>query len=985
MFGPRTYVIRYMKVGRVVLQEGDTRSGLQSLLSKLPANFLLVWLLTLPAISPFFQPTLPHSADGLLHLYRVVALDHALGQGVLFPRWLPDLAFGYGLPLFVFYAPLSYFFTAGMMTLCGPTCALNASLALALLAAGSGMYLFVKDMLGPKAGILAGVAYVYAPYQLFNALSRGSLPAVWSAAVFPFAFWAFGRLRQTKQSRYLVLSALISGLALSIHNISNLLFFPLLLFYLVVDFLPGLSPSPKDCNFSKDLKSTLPAYNTAVAENAAIESSKSSVRLNGLSRLVNRYWQSGLAVILGIGLAAFFWLPAVAEKGFVQIDRVITPPDFDFHAHFVSFEQLFLLPPPANTGLLNPSFPLTLGLVQLGLAAVGVLGLALGHFRGRKNPQAYPTRFSRPIVFGLVSLVIAIFMMLPISVGVWERLPLIAFVQHPNRFLGVAAFLLAMLAGMSVVTLPERQRLGGLLVGIGLLFISAVPLLYPRYYDPLPAPPTPTGMMTYERSIGAIGTTSFGEYLPVWVRQIPRESPLEPVYQSSGSVERLDAAYLPQGASIETSRYSFNQAEVVIDSPQPYRAVFHTFFFPGWQATVDARSVPVRPVTERGLIGIEMPAGRHRLQLFFTKTPIRSVADGISLGALIILTLIAAADVLGSFNNKLRCAARPRFRLSPLTATEFMSVITLALTLILTKAFYLDHYDHPLKRVFNGTTVAGAVEPRQVNFGDQLYLLGYNLNHRSLAAGDRFELTLFWQGRQHLDTNYSILAQLVDDRQNLYGSQDNLHPGGLPVNRWEPGGFVEDPHTVQIPPGTPPGDYFLVTGPYDPITWARLPVIEGGDAGWSDVISIPVTVRPADSPPKLAELGIKWPVVTPIAAVPEIHLLGAAPAQAVIVRNDFLRLALFWEAISKPEADYQVNLQLVANDGQLMVEAKSHPSHGRYPTTRWTKGERVRDNHAFWIPPDFPAGVNHIRVRLLDGTGRAAGKWIDLGQIGTLD
>ena len=81
-----------------------------------PANLpivqlLLVWLLALPAATPFFQSTLPRSADGLLHLYRVVALAAALQQGAIFPRWLPDLAFGYGFPLFVYYAPLAYYLT----------------------------------------------------------------------------------------------------------------------------------------------------------------------------------------------------------------------------------------------------------------------------------------------------------------------------------------------------------------------------------------------------------------------------------------------------------------------------------------------------------------------------------------------------------------------------------------------------------------------------------------------------------------------------------------------------------------------------------------------------------------------------------------------------------------------------------------------------------------------------------------------------------
>jgi uncharacterized membrane protein len=215
------------------------------IIHRLDPYLLLVWLLTLPAATPLIQPhTLIDSADGLLHLYRVVALEHAIRQGALFPRWLPDLAYGYGLPLFVFYAPLSYYLTLALsLPGLGAVDALNASFILALLLSGTGVYLFTKELFGPKAGALAGTAYVYAPIQLFDALAKGSLPLVWAMAVFPFVFWSFGRLikqsvvRPRLLSPLLPVSALILGIALLMHNISSLLFAPLLGLYLAIELL----------------------------------------------------------------------------------------------------------------------------------------------------------------------------------------------------------------------------------------------------------------------------------------------------------------------------------------------------------------------------------------------------------------------------------------------------------------------------------------------------------------------------------------------------------------------------------------------------------------------------------------------------------------------------------------------------------------------------------------------------------------------------
>ncbi|MBI1880046.1 MAG: hypothetical protein HYR94_17815 [Chloroflexi bacterium] len=837
---------------------------------------LLVWLLALPAITPLIQPTLTRSADGLLHLYRLVALDHLIRQGVFFSRWLPDLAYGYGLPLFIFYAPLSYYLTEELHLLgLDVVSAFNASAALALLVAGTGVYLWLKDLFGASAGVLAGVAYVYAPYQLFNTFSRGSLPAL---------------------------------------------------------------------------------------------------------------FRVGLALALALGLAAFFWLPATWEKDFAQVQRVITPPDFDYHANFVSPDQFFSLPRPANTGLLNPTDPLTLGLAQVGLAAIGLPAIFLRIWRQRNSRELKGTQGNpplllcspAPLLFASISLAVAIFMMLPISVGVWDRLPFIAFVQQPHRLLSVTAFLLAVLAGAGVAALPKRLSFGLTLAGVVLIFITAVPLLYPRYYEALPAPPTLVGMMAYEHATGAIGTTSFGEYMPIWVQQTPHESPLEPLYQSGAPIERLDRAYLPTTANVESAVYGFNQVDLTINAAQPYQAVFHTFYFPGWHATVDGQPAPLAPVTERGLIGVSLPAGQHQLRLAFGETPIRLAANGLSLIALIVIIVLAVKTV--SFHPSSFIPHPSSFILhpSPFSPSQFATLIALALTLILTKTLYLDRYDNPLKHVFDGANVAGVDVARQVNFGHQVNLLGYDLSDQTVASGQPFNLTLYWQARQPLTTNYSALTQLVDEQQHLYAGQDNLHPGNLPTRRWEPWGFVQDRHLVRVPPGTPPGDYFLIAGPYDPTTWARLPVIAGGDSDWRDVMAIPVKVAKPAQPPPVSELGIVWPMTKQIPRVSSLRLLGATPEREAIQRNDSLRVALFWEAVSRPAIDYQISLRLVTGDGVEVLNETSPPSFGRYPTSHWIAGERVRDNHAMWIPADFPAGAYRVQVQLLDEAGQLGGDWVEV-------
>ncbi|HEM60841.1 MAG TPA: hypothetical protein ENO24_00980, partial [Chloroflexi bacterium] len=70
---------------------------------------LIVCLLGLTALSPLVKSTLPRSFDGLFHLFRLLEIEHLLNQGVPFPRWAPDLLYGYGLPVFNFVPHLPYY------------------------------------------------------------------------------------------------------------------------------------------------------------------------------------------------------------------------------------------------------------------------------------------------------------------------------------------------------------------------------------------------------------------------------------------------------------------------------------------------------------------------------------------------------------------------------------------------------------------------------------------------------------------------------------------------------------------------------------------------------------------------------------------------------------------------------------------------------------------------------------------------------------
>jgi len=155
----------------------------------------LICLLCAVAVSPLLRTISPCTHDGGLHYFRVAAMRHALEEGLFFARWLPDLAFGYGFPFFNYRAPLSYYLGLGLhLTGLPLPLSLNLVYVLSLLGSALGAYLLARDLFGVRAGVVAAVAYAYAPYQLLDALSRGNAPESVALALLPFILWAFRRL-----------------------------------------------------------------------------------------------------------------------------------------------------------------------------------------------------------------------------------------------------------------------------------------------------------------------------------------------------------------------------------------------------------------------------------------------------------------------------------------------------------------------------------------------------------------------------------------------------------------------------------------------------------------------------------------------------------------------------------------------------------------------------------------------------------------------
>jgi hypothetical protein len=125
--------------------------------------------------------------------------------------------------------------------------------------------------------------------------------------------------------------------------------------------------------------------------------------------------------------------------------------------------------------------------------------------------------------------------------------------------------------------------------------------------------------------------------------------------------------------------------------------------------------------------------------------------------------------------------------------------------------------------------------PVQVNLGDCVTLLGYDLAETQVTPGGTLHLTLYWQAQQHMETSYKVFTHLLDAQNRIWGQKDSIPvEDTYPTTSWLPGEIVIDRYEISIKPDTPAGEYLLEVGMYEVTTGERLSVFSPEGARLSE-------------------------------------------------------------------------------------------------------------------------------------------------------
>lgn len=117
--------------------------------------------------------------------------------------------------------------------------------------------------------------------------------------------------------------------------------------------------------------------------------------------------------------------------------------------------------------------------------------------------------------------------------------------------------------------------------------------------------------------------------------------------------------------------------------------------------------------------------------------------------------------------------------------------------------------------------------PVRFDLGDEVAFLGCSLAEKEIEPGAGLHLTLYWQARERMDTDYTVFVHLVGEDNQIWGQKDGFPVRGrYPTTGWLVGKIVADHYEIEVAPDTPPGEYRIEVGMYLLETMERLAVFD---------------------------------------------------------------------------------------------------------------------------------------------------------------
>src|SRR6185369_6574922 len=363
---------------------------------------LLLGISLLPLIS-ILRPGSYESGDLSAHAKIAIMFYNMISHGNMIPQWSDLVCGGYGCPYFIFMY-ISPYYIASLFHSFGFSFVDSIKLVLATSFVGSGMamYFWAKEEFGKKAGFIAGLFYLFAPYHLVDLHFRNAVGEMLAITALPLCFLFTKKIIMDAKPLWIILNAISISFLIFSHLVASVITIPFLVIYSLLILLH------KKKNKFRSFASVL------------------------------------LSFFLSLSLSSFYWIPIAFEKQYIFWGSVT----------FVFFSPLSdLLYSPWRLGFLfqghSGEASHAVGYFQL-LAVV----VALWFLVKKKITNRYKKNI---LILFLLSFLLTFLMILPMAKPLWDIIPLMKSFQFSYRLLIFNIFSTSIIAGIVLEEIPHKK------------------------------------------------------------------------------------------------------------------------------------------------------------------------------------------------------------------------------------------------------------------------------------------------------------------------------------------------------------------------------------------------------------------------------------------------------------------------------------------------------------------------------------------------
>lgn len=265
-----------------------------------------------------------------------------------------------------------------------------------------------------------------------------------------------------------------------------------------------------------------------------------------------------------------------------------------------------------------------------------------------------------------------------------------------------------------------------------------------------------------------------------------------------------------------------------------------------------------------------------------------------------------------------------------------------------------------------------------VLFGNQLRLIGQQIQPDQPTAGQTIGVALRWQLETDVSDNYNASLSLYDAQGFLWVKIDTpllRDQDYATTQQWSSGQASTTYTTLPIPLDAPPGIYTLELTLYNAATNQPLSLpnqLTNSSTNQPSnqptnqfTLSPIIELQSNPSPTNPNKLEISQPLDGSLHE--QLKLLGLSQLQSTYRPGDEVNLSLWWQATAPMAQDIGLLLALVETDSEpVPLLATPQPLIFSYPTAEWQPQQPYRANYRLPLPATLTSGEYGLALRLVD-------------------